>query len=249
LSFETNLEEFSQWKSFASSLGLEPSIGKNYLSDRWYTIDSALFVEGKRVPNIKWKWLRNPGPKEISQVQSILGTDMTKYFLNHVLKYTSRSLEVDYDQGGLAINGREPQSHLEKVIALGRQLTRLPKSMHGQIVLRQIDVCKDDIEVEDIRTPFDFAKPSQESDRFCDEKQWMRLESKYSETLPSGYLNRFISKPRKLGPKRHIVYDEWRSYEARVCIMNDLFDTDVDPMEQIPNFKFGDLSMCNSDEE
>jgi hypothetical protein len=137
ITFKGKEEEIKDWKTFASSLGLEPSVGKNYQSTRWFTIDSKLFVDGKPYGNSLFKWLGNTSG--IDQIPTLLERGMKKstivYFYKRLLDQSRRSMDVPVNFGGL---GPKSPSHIfatstSHVIYRGRVLRNYPRKRNGTI--------------------------------------------------------------------------------------------------------------------
>lgn len=199
LSFSGTVEEIVKWKNFAASLGLEPSIGKNYLSDRWYTIDSKIFCDGKHLPNLKWKQLAEPGPEEIASLITSIGVKGVQYFCKETLRQSCRSLMVGINYGGLNPNNDlKPKTRLEKLISVGRCLDRIPRITKGLMSLRSLDVDSNDQIVQKSVDPI-FQKRDNCTDQWYQEKKWIKY---FNNTESMDSRLEFLSlQPYRLGPR------------------------------------------------
>jgi len=137
ITFVSEEEEIKEWKAFASSLGLEPSVGKNYQSSRWFTIDSKLFVDGKPYGNSLFKWLGKPSG--IDQISTLLEKGMKKstvvFFYRRLLNQSRRSMDVPLNFGGLGpvSSSHEFDTTTSYTIYRGRVLKSYPFRRNGLI--------------------------------------------------------------------------------------------------------------------
>lgn len=106
-----NREEFEKWKAIAGQIGLELSIGKNYLSDRFLSIDSQLFVRNLRTNRLekqktgKLKLIYRKRSKNLTVFNAMeqgFSIDLIKRYAGDLLKKTPRSLRIPVSHGGLA---------------------------------------------------------------------------------------------------------------------------------------------------
>jgi hypothetical protein len=232
ISFAGSQAEIDQWKQFASSLGLEPSVGKNYTSPDWYTIDSKLFRKGECLPNLKWKQLQEPGPEEISNIIGAIGIKGATKFCGESLRKTVRSLEVDILYGGLNPNGRQPETRLEKILYIGRSLDRLPVFTKGHLTLRDLDV---DPDMTVIQREIDVFEETQNepTERWYTEKKWLMLFNKFEEKLPESRFSDLCYERVKHGSKVDVEYCPFMEHLVSAKIFNRLFNKEID--EQIDN--------------
>jgi hypothetical protein len=120
IGFRDILRNILKWKKNARKMGLEPSVGKNYLSRNWFTINSQ-FIESK-VTNKSMKiepsegfnilWSHKARKGEINTIRDALKRFEKKdvcHFLKEQLKRTPRSMDISILYGGLgSFNSREP---------------------------------------------------------------------------------------------------------------------------------------------
>jgi hypothetical protein len=119
-------DSINRWKTIAPLVGLELSIGKNYISNSWGSIDSQVFYEGVRISQCgKWKGL---GSNHLESIPLLLKRGFPKGLIVRKFKQSltksHRSLEVSVDYGGLNPNpGHFPQTptdHAQYVTSLSR---------------------------------------------------------------------------------------------------------------------------------
>jgi len=227
LSFCGSPSEVREWKAVASSVGLEPSIGKNYLSENWYTIDSKLFLDGRHVPNLKWKQLADPGPNEVSQILTVLNIPQTIHFCKKILDKTYRSLEVDITFGGLNPKGRIPSSSLEKAIYVGASLNRLPRLTKNELTLFENDL---DGETDTIEREIDIFADVKETSSYqwYQEKSWLKYFNHYTDIIPEGWEQRLNFKPITTGPRVRVKFCPFLEHSVTAQIFNDTFNSNID---------------------
>lgn len=117
---KVNRSQYSKWKGVARGLGLELSVGKNYYSKEFGSIDSQLFSADKKgvfqLPTGKYRTLSSENVEQACTV--LLKRKISKGLIVNLLdlKKTPRSLDVGVQFGGLDPEGREPQTELEMAI-------------------------------------------------------------------------------------------------------------------------------------
>jgi len=118
------MKEIEEWKRITSLLGLELSVGKNYISKHFVSIDSGLFTRNQS--NICGDFIRQKTGK-FRLIQDREDGSLTcegafkngwtkeqiKTLLVHQLESTVRSLDVSSSYGGLS-NAGQPESDLER---------------------------------------------------------------------------------------------------------------------------------------
>lgn len=221
ISFVDTVENIEKWKKVASSLGLEPSIGKNYTHSNWYTIDSRIFLNGKNIPNLKWKQLSEPGPEEIAQIQQAIGKKSTVYFCKKVLSKTVRSLDVDILYGGLSLKGRKPVTRLETILYLGRSLDRIPRLTKGRVSIRSVDVESHHKLIQDPLDPLANDPPKEVTEQWYQEKKFLKRYNVYSEKIEKDIPYVKFDKVR-LGPRSTIEFNSFYVNLLKTKIFKDL---------------------------
>lgn len=116
------------WKQFASSLGLKPSLGKNYVHARWGSIDSQLFFinEGqlKQLPTGKFS-LWDSESKDLDHRSAIRTLLEKGYSIPKIRrcaqsilkKIPFHSLDIEWKEGGLRLEESiRPMSRTEKFV-------------------------------------------------------------------------------------------------------------------------------------
>lgn len=120
ISFRDSLKNIKKWKRVANLMGLIPSVGKNYLSRTWFTINSQICTSGvqsNRInvdPSLAFNvlWSHKARKGEIDTIreacQRYPKSEVVKY-LKSALRQTPRSLDIAVNQGGLGMkNTRKP---------------------------------------------------------------------------------------------------------------------------------------------
>jgi hypothetical protein len=107
--FAAHPRQIKIWKWAATSLGLKPSIGKNFISSNWATVNSQLIarkgVEWRVIPTGKFACLyRKPdGPLTITTALSVFSKPQVVRFGKNQLARTPRSIDISTDFGGLGL--------------------------------------------------------------------------------------------------------------------------------------------------
>lgn len=121
-------DEINRWKTVAPRVGLELSIGKNYVSNSWGSIDSQVFYRGSRIESCgKWKGLDGD---DIESIPLLIKRGFPNWLIvsrhKQALQKTHRSLEVSVEYGGLNPNPgllpQTPTDHAQYVASLSRQV-------------------------------------------------------------------------------------------------------------------------------
>nr|UJQ92944.1 MAG: putative RNA-dependent RNA polymerase [Narnaviridae sp.] len=105
-----NEGQYESWKSVANLVGLQLSIGKNYLSRQFVSIDSQLYLvrEGhlKRQLTGKFKLLYRTEGEQLTCEHALrngFSKDLLRRYCGQELKRTIRSLDVSVAHGGLGL--------------------------------------------------------------------------------------------------------------------------------------------------
>jgi hypothetical protein len=117
--------KIESWKRVANSMGLKPSIGKNYCSKIFGTINSQLFIRSKRtqefriVPTGKFKTIisRNVLDTKAAFDHGFDEKDIVQ-FSKHLLLKTPQSLDIPIEYGGLGREFRKKDNRLDRRIYL-----------------------------------------------------------------------------------------------------------------------------------
>lgn len=137
LLWRTDLDSIERWKAFCPTIGLGLSMGKNYVSERWGSIDSQVFFEGKRMNTGKYTCYR--GDHE-SKVTVLLKKGLSKAHVvtlsKAFLQKTPRSIDVSTEFGGLGVSG-EPISNRARILynlKARKEVGRIAKAANGYLV-------------------------------------------------------------------------------------------------------------------
>jgi hypothetical protein len=137
LLWRTDADSIAKWKQFCPTIGLGLSMGKNYVSGTWGSIDSQVFFQGKRVNTGKYSCYR--GDHE-SKVTVLLKKGLSKAHVvklsKSFLKNTPRSIDVSTEFGGLGIMG-EPNTNRARILynqKLRKEVGRIAKAANGYLV-------------------------------------------------------------------------------------------------------------------
>lgn len=123
------ISDYHAWKSMTKDIGLELSIGKNYISPVWGSIDSQVFYGPNcyHLTTGKYKCYDNASEGAITE---LLKKGLSKALVASKIKksglQTARSIDVHTDYGGLNPNGREPETDWEKNIFFLKSRKSLP---------------------------------------------------------------------------------------------------------------------------
>jgi DNA polymerase III psi subunit len=118
-------QDYEKWEQVAKSIGLGLSVGKNYLSKEFGSIDSQLYAQNAngRVEKLDTGKFRCmcPDPSSVEgAVTQLLKRNIKKStivtLLKEQLRHTPRSIDVHTNFGGLDPNGRAPESELEHAL-------------------------------------------------------------------------------------------------------------------------------------
>lgn len=117
-------EQYQRWKDFCPTIGLSLSIGKNYFSSKWGSIDSQVFYETKKLGTGKFGALSS---KALTSIPTLISRGVPKGLIVSLFKkelsLTPRSLDVSERYGGLAVDGK-PETDLALRVFKRRILRR-----------------------------------------------------------------------------------------------------------------------------
>lgn len=137
-----SISQISEWKKVCPELGLELSIGKNYISPSWGSIDSQVFsLEGEKMVQLgtgKYGCLRLVPDGTLAQkTTTLLKRGVSKAYIVALGQRTKlwekvpNSLDVDAIYGGLGLVG-EPTDDLSKRVFSNRLEKRYRSRKVGQ---------------------------------------------------------------------------------------------------------------------
>jgi len=181
-------DQFNRWKSLCPNLGLELSIGKNYWSNNWGSIDSQIFFEGQRITECgKWEGLGSNDPTTIT---TLLKRGFPEWLIvsrmKLVLQKTHKSLEVSTEFGGLNPNpGLKPQTatdHAQYLASLRRRCTVRPILNYRFASVPENWFEK--LPFEPVILPFDLPHPDARG-KFSDFREVVKLRNR-GLSIPSG---------------------------------------------------------------
>jgi len=117
-------EQISKWKEFCPRIGLELSLGKNYVSDDFVSIDSQLYhlPTQTRLSTGKYKCYVSQSEQAVTQ---LLAKGLPKSLVVDIGKRTGsllktcRSIDVSTEYGGLGLEGK-PEDPMSKVVWIGK---------------------------------------------------------------------------------------------------------------------------------
>jgi hypothetical protein len=116
LLWRTETSAISRWKDFCPTIGLGLSMGKNYVDERWGSIDSQVFFEGVRKNTGKYSSYIGD---DAQKVETLLRKGLSKSYVVKLskafLKKTPRSIDVSTEFGGLGCSGL-PISNRSKLL-------------------------------------------------------------------------------------------------------------------------------------
>jgi hypothetical protein len=151
-------EQISRWEEEAALVGLSLSLGKNYVSKNFVSIDSQLFLweEDQLVKKRTGKFkLVSRDASESCFEQALkqgFSKSMIRAHCGSVLRSTKRSLEISVDQGGLGIESTRPLTLWEKCYyfyryerktackSLGENL-QVPRELAMRLRLQEVNNC------------------------------------------------------------------------------------------------------------
>lgn len=189
-------EEFLLWKENAANCGLSLSIGKNYLSEDFVSIDSKLFINNgvelvqQKVGKYKLLIRDESGLTCKSALENNFPIKMIVKYNQELLKATPESLDVSHDFGGLNVkNIKEELGQCDyavyraklyskvKVRDLGNNLYSLPSKLALYLNLRKGTERVDWVsEISDPNFIFQFRKELKELKvRRIQQKQFVSL--------------------------------------------------------------------------
>jgi hypothetical protein len=115
-------DQYKNWIKEAESIGLSLSVGKNYLSTDFVSIDSQLFTwdNGQLRRQITGKFKLISRYSNELNCRSALRMGFTKSqirrYCNIMLKSSLRSLDVSYEEGGLGLETTRPLTIVDRAI-------------------------------------------------------------------------------------------------------------------------------------
>jgi hypothetical protein len=106
--FISSYEKIKEWKFVATKMGLEPSIGKNYLSSSFGSINSQLFYRKRnncQLKMLKTGKFRTILSKKVLDTKTAFENGFSEKdlatFSKHLLQKTPQSLDIPLEYGGL----------------------------------------------------------------------------------------------------------------------------------------------------
>lgn len=172
-------DEISRWKTIAPRVGFGLSIGKNYISNTWGSIDSQIFYNGSRSIDCgKWKGLDSVN--ELDVIPLLLKRGFPTWLIvsrfKRCLQKTHRSLEVSIEFGGLNPNpGLKPQNptdHAQYISSLKRSVTI--RNVLDRKFARVSQDILDKLPFEATRLPFELPREGSRG-QFTDFKQVLKF--------------------------------------------------------------------------
>jgi hypothetical protein len=124
--FASHQRTCNSWKRIASSMGLYPSIGKNYVSTKWGSINSQLILRNKKEwhihPTGKFRCLVRSADESVTAAQAIrvFGRPLVVRYCKKQLERTPASIDLPEMFGGLGPN--EDISSVSHATLLDREI-------------------------------------------------------------------------------------------------------------------------------
>jgi len=115
-------DSYDSWKKSAGEIGLSLSVGKNYLSKDFVSIDSQLFTwsNGELIHQQTGKFrLIARDTNELNCKTSLeqgFSKDLIRKYCSKTLKGSLRSLDVSYEEGGLGLVTTRPLTIIDRCI-------------------------------------------------------------------------------------------------------------------------------------
>jgi len=140
-------EEIRTWKSIASQVGLDLSIGKNYISKDFISIDSQLFTRGAnnlldRQKTGKFKLVQRGKSGNLTCKKALengFNLRQIRTYGQELLSKTVRSLEIPEEYGGLGpedIRPNRPLTQHEKIVYLAHyELKGRVSKINGDVLM------------------------------------------------------------------------------------------------------------------
>lgn len=123
--FTDSKRKIESWKRVSTSMGLKPSLGKNYCSKIFGSINSQLFVRNKKTNNFK---LIHTGKFKTILSRNVLDSKAAfesgfeekdlVIFSKHILSKTPQSLDIPIEYGGLGRKFGKEDNRLDRRIYL-----------------------------------------------------------------------------------------------------------------------------------
>lgn len=163
LAFKCSQKEYEEWKDNASKIGFDLSIGKNYISNNFVSIDSQVYYFEKQHNVSKEEKLQTGKYNCLSRISESRGKTFNEcwkrgFSKKLIIKYQIRKLEktvenldVSASYGGLGpFNGEVPVNIRDKLIYLGRReilKPRIIKQFNAENLLISVptEFLKDDV--------------------------------------------------------------------------------------------------------
>lgn len=135
ISFRDFDKVIKRWKRFSSLMGLMPSVGKNYKSRNWFTINSQfcecspksrrVIVNPSLAFNVLWSHKARKGDINTLREASerFKKPDIVKY-LKSSLKQTPRSLDISIMHGGLGVIDTRKPTRIDREVNLMNYLKK-----------------------------------------------------------------------------------------------------------------------------
>jgi hypothetical protein len=131
--FCDNYRRIKSWKRIASAMGLKPSIGKNFQSETWGTVNSQLCHRNGK----KWKvettglfncLFRKPdGPLTVTKALEAFPKPLIVSVCKDQLKQTPQSIDISYKHGGLGLTSTRTPNETDMEIYLFKTLKKQTK--------------------------------------------------------------------------------------------------------------------------
>jgi len=144
-------QEYDLWKHICPQIGLGLSIGKNYVSRSWGSIDSQVYLyTDKKVVRLGTGKYKCYLPRAEQMVTTLLKKGLDKGLVVGLMnrtgysRLTPRSIDVDVKFGGLDPHGLEPQTAQDRLIYALQVRSQSSKKKVGDLVEYTIpEMCHD----------------------------------------------------------------------------------------------------------
>jgi len=129
ISFRDFQKVIRKWKIIANQMGLIPSVGKNYVSRKWFTINSQLCYSSqnsnmiKVLPSSAYNtiWSHRARRGEINTIREAVQRFDKRLVVSNLksaLKMTPRSIDISVHHGGLGIKDTRQPTKVDREINL-----------------------------------------------------------------------------------------------------------------------------------
>jgi hypothetical protein len=131
--FCDNYRRINSWKRIANAMGLKPSIGKNFQSETWCTVNSQLCHRNGKKWRVETTGLFNclfrkpDGPLTVTKALEAFPKPLVVSVCKDQLKQTPQSIDISYKHGGLGLVSTRTPNETDMEIYLFKSLKKQTK--------------------------------------------------------------------------------------------------------------------------